>query len=72
MKSPLARESVENAVCLDLVVYCLGQMMITDTYAADQALLEHVVNVGDRGEMIIKINGKNGNKVSTMTYFSIK
>jgi len=59
LKSPLARQSVENAVCLDLLVSCLGQIMITDTYAADQALLEHTVNVGDKGEITIKINGLN-------------
>ena len=59
LRSPLARLSVENAVCLDLVVSCLGQLMITNTYAADQALLEHTVNVGDRGEITIKINGLN-------------
>jgi nardilysin len=59
LRSPLARKSVENAVCLDLLVSCLGQIMITDTYAADQALLEHTVNVGERGEIVIKINGLN-------------
>ena len=59
LRSPLARESVEHGVCLDLVVSCLGQIMIKDTYAADQALLEHTVSVGERGEINIKINGLN-------------
>ena len=59
LRSPLARKCVENAVCLDLLVACLGQIMIKDTYAADQALLEHTVGVGERGEIFIKINGLN-------------
>ena len=74
LRSPLARQSVENAVCLDLLVSSLGQIMITDTYAADQALLEHTVNVGDRGEITIKINGLNDKLIlllkTILTYLS--
>ena len=52
---PEVRDSLENAVCLDLMISCLTQQMIQDTYPADLAQLQYSVNSGITREM-----GKEG------------
>ena len=52
---PELRDSLENAVCLDLMISCLTQQMIQDTYPADLAQLQYSVNSGITREM-----GKEG------------
>ena len=46
---PEVRNSLENAICMDLIISCLGQNMIKDTYPADLAQLEYSVNSTERG-----------------------
>lgn len=55
---PAVLASVKHAVCLDLVVSCLGQLMIEDTYPADIAQLNYSVYCGERG-ILVKLNGLN-------------
>lgn len=55
---PEVRDSLENAVCLDLMISCLTQQMIQDTYPADLAQLQYSVNSGERG-FVISLNGLN-------------
>ena len=52
--SPLVAASVENAVCLDIMVGCLGQQMVEDVYPADLALLHYSFYAGERG-IVIKL-----------------
>ena len=61
---PEIRESVENAVCMDLLISCLVQQMTKDTYPADMAQLGYSVNSAERGFMI-SINGLN-DKISLL------
>ena len=55
---PAVRDSLENSVCLDLLVSCLVQQMIKDTYPADLAQLQYSVNSSERGFQI-SLNGLN-------------
>ena len=55
---PELRDNLENAVYLDLLVSCLAQQMIEDTYPADLAQLEYSVNAAERG-IIISLSGLN-------------
>ena len=57
--SPKFHESVEGAVCMDLLVYALDQMMIEDIYPATQALMDYSISVGERGEFNIRVGGLN-------------
>ena len=52
------RESIENAVCLDLFINCLVHQMTKDTYPADMAQLNHSVIATERGFQI-SLNGLN-------------
>ena len=56
--SPLVAASVENAVCLDIMVSCLSQQMVEDVYPAEVALLHYSLYAGERG-IVIKMNGLN-------------
>jgi len=55
--SPKFKESVEAAICLDLLVFGLDQLMIEDIYPATQALLDYTISVGERGEFNIRVSG---------------
>ena len=44
---PAIRDSLKNAVCMDLMITCLTQKMIQDTYPADLAQLENSVRSGE-------------------------
>ena len=57
--SPKFHESVENAVCMDLLVLTLDQLMIEDIYPATQALLDYQIRVGERGEFTVCVSGLN-------------
>lgn len=56
--SSLVSESIENAVCLDLMVGCMAQQMIEDVYPAEMAQLDSSFFAGERG-IILKMNGLN-------------
>ncbi len=55
---PAIRDSLVNAVCADLLVSCLAQQMIKDTYPADLAQLEYSVLSSERG-LLISLSGLN-------------
>ena len=42
---PALRDSLENSVCLDLLISCLTQQMIQDTYPADLAQLQVIISI---------------------------
>ena len=55
---PSIRDSLENAVCMDLLIDCLVQEMRTNIYPADVCQLEHQVYITERGFQI-KLSGLN-------------
>ena len=55
---PSIRDSLENAVCMDLLINCLSQEMMIDTYPAGVCHLEYQVFATERGFQI-KLSGLN-------------
>ena len=55
---PSIRDSIENAVCMDLLINCMVHQMTKDTYPADLAQLYYSVTATERGFQI-SLNGLN-------------